>query len=116
MAFTPVMLAQLMEKVKAELKAELLVELKAELQAQPKPEPVKKATTFSLQLKSNAEWNKLEKSKDAIALFSKWYATQKEFRHPKHAFNWLFKHHGSITITRSDKGEFVIAGKKSWQL
>lgn len=111
----PQILAGLMDKVKAELKAELLAELRAELKVEL-ADNSSKLPLFSLQIKSNVEWAKLEKSKDALATFTKWYASQKEFRHPKHAFNWLFKHHGAITIERSSSGDFVRAGKKSWQV
>lgn len=99
----------------AKLKAEILAELRAEFKLELAP-PIPELPTFKFQVKTGGDWTKLEKSKDAFATFSKWYASQKDFRHPKHAFNWLLKHHGAITIERTSSGEFLKAAKKSWQV
>ena len=112
--------AALKQQLKDEIKAELMEELQMMIIAQftdlnkTKSEP---ASTFSLKLKSNTEWDKLEGSKPAYDIFTKWYAKQQGYRHPRHAFNSLCKHHGIVSIERDGNGVAQVkAGKKFWKL
>lgn len=65
---------------------------------------IKKKKSF--EYKHHTEWPGLEKEKAAMKVFEAWYAENndkiKHYNHPRHAFNWLCKHHKLITITSKD--------------